>query len=476
MSGITSLGVGSGMDLESLVSSMVSLKKSSKVTPISNKEALKELQVTGLSNLKSTMTSFNDYLKTITDGTAVNKRTVETTLDKEHPDFSYELDTDVSNCSHDIAVTQLAQGTKLKGLASSDNFFSEKDTDGNTVYRSKNAGQFTFTVGSGDDAESFSIDIAENESLTSIIKKINGASGNESVSMNYIVGSDGNINIMLQSSKTGDGNDLRISGDVGILGMTGNGADNEVQNAQNAKMQVDGIEVSSSTNKFSDQISGLDFTAKRVSEKDDQGNYKTSNITISEDSSGMKDVVNGFVSKFQSVMSVCDKLSAKNTYTNGKCNYDGGDLAGDPICNAIKSSLKDVINNYTASDGKTLYQMGISIDKSGKLSVDSKKLGSMMDNDYEGLISVMQDLSSKLTTAVENYTKSGTGILTQRSESANNEWKDLKTRLSTMDDYMTKYEERLRKKYTSLDSILANMNSNMSYITAMAASNTNSNK
>ena len=41
---------------------------------------------------------------------------------------------------------------------------------------------------------------------------------------------------------------------------------------------------------------------------------------------------------------------------------------------------------------------------------------------------------------------------------------------------MTKYEERLRKKYTSLDSILANMNSNMSYITAMAASNTNSNK
>lgn len=475
MSSITSLGVGSGMDLESLVSSMVSLKKSSKVTPISNKEALKELEVTGLSNLKSSMTSFKDYLKTITDGTAVNKRTVETTLDKDHPDFSYEMDKDVSNCSHDIAVTQLAQGTKLKGLASSDNFFSEQDADGNTVYRSRNSGQISFTVGSGDNAQSFSIDVSENDSLSTIIKKVNSAQGNDSVSMNYIVGSDGNINIMLQSSKTGDGNDLRISGDVGILGMTGNGADNEVQNAQNAKMQVDGIEVSSSTNKFSDQISGLDFTAKRVSEKDDQGNYKTSNITISEDSSGMKDVINGFASKFQSLMSTCDKLSAKNTYTNGKCNYDGGDLAGDPICNSVKSSMKDVINNYRTSDGKTLYQMGISIDKDGKLSVDSEKLGSMLDNNYEGVISTMQDLSDKMTIAIEKYTKSGTGILTQRSESANNEWKDLKTRLSSMDDYMAKYEERLRKKYTSLDTIIANMNSNMSYITSMMANNSGNN-
>ena len=53
MGSITSLGVGSGLDLESIVSSLVSLKKSTKVTPINNKEALKELEVTGLSSLKS---------------------------------------------------------------------------------------------------------------------------------------------------------------------------------------------------------------------------------------------------------------------------------------------------------------------------------------------------------------------------------------------------------------------------------------
>ena len=184
----------------------------------------------------------------------------------------------------------------------------------------------------------------------------------------------------------------------------------------------------------------------------------------------MKNVANTFVSKFNSLMSTCDKLYSKNTYTNGKCNYDGGDLAGDPICQSVKNSLKNVINSYTSSDGKTLYQMGISINKSGTLEVDSSKLESVLSSNYDGFISVMKDLSDKLNSAVDVYTKSGTGILTQRSESANNEWKDLKSKLSSMDEYMKTYEDRLRKKYTSLDTILANMNTNMSYISSILTS------
>ncbi len=439
--------------LESIVSSLVSLKKSTKVTPINNKEALKELEVTGLSSLKSSMTSLADHLKTISDGSAINKRTVETSLSEENPEFGYELKSDVSNCSHDIAVKQLAYGTKIKGSASSENFFSEQDADGNTVYRSRNSGQISFTVGTGDDAESFSIDISENDSLSTIMKKISEAEGNDSVSMNYVVGSDGSINFMLQSSKTGDGKDLRLSGDTNLLGISGDGSDNEIQGAQNAKMLVDGIEVSSATNKFKDQVSGLELTAKKVSKTDDEGNY-----------------ANTFVSKFNSLMSTCDKLYSKNTYTNGKCNYDGGDLAGDPICQSVKNSLKNVINNYVSSDGKTLYQMGISINKSGTLEVDSSKLESTLSSNYDGFINVMKDLSDKLTTSVELYTKSSTGILTKRSEAANNEWKDLKSKLSSMDEYMKNYEDRLRKKYTSLDTILANMNTNMSYISSILTS------
>ena len=473
MSGITSLGVGSGLDLESLVTSLVSLKKTSKVNPVQNKEALKEIEISGLSQLKSEMTSFQSHLETMRDDNTINKRTIDSTLDTNRPDFSCELKSDVSNSSHDVAVTQLASGTKLRGQVSSENFFSEQDYNGNTVYRSKSAGQISFTIGSGDDAKTFSINVEENDSIDSIIKRVNNAPGNDSVGMSYIVGSDGKINIMLQSSKTGDGNDLRISGDVEIFGMTGDGSENEVQSAQNAKMLVDGFEVSSETNKFSSQVSGMEFTAKKVSDKDSDGNYVTNNITVSKDESGMKEVVNEFVSKFTSLMSTCDKLSAKNTYTNGKCNYDGGDLAGDPICSTIKSSLKSVISNYTSSDGSTLFQMGISLDKNGTLTVDEKKLGAMLENDYEGVISTMQDLSSKLTTATEQYTKFGTGILSRRTISATSEWQSLKTKLSSMEDYMTKYEDRLRKKYTSLDTILANINSNMAYVTSILNDNNN---
>ena len=114
--------------------------------------------------------------------------------------------------------------------------------------------------------------------------------------------------------------------------------------------------------------------------------------------------------------------------------------------------------------------MGISINKSGTLEVDSSKLESTLSSNYDGFINVMKDLSDKLTTSVELYTKSSTGILTKRSEAANNEWKDLKSKLSSMDEYMKNYEDRLRKKYTSLDTILANMNTNMSYISSILTS------
>lgn len=468
---ISSLGVGSGLDLESIVSALVEAKKTSKQNPVDKKQTIKELEVSGLGTLKSSLKSFQDYLDDIQDGTALNKRKVSDNLDEDDPAFSYELGGNVTNTSHEIAVTQLAQGTKLVGKPSSDSFFSETYTDDTgsksvdiTTYRTKLSGKIDFTLGSGDDAKTFSVQIDENESLETIVKKVNEAENNPGVSLNYIIGADGSINFSLESNQSGDGNDLRLSGDVGILGMAGDGSSNEIQKAQNAYMTVDGVSVTSTTNKFSDQVSGIKFTANKVSEKDDEGNFKTSSLKISEDNDSLKSVINNFVSKFNGVLSTCDDLYKRNTFTNGKNNYDGGDLAGDSICTDVKSKLKNVANSYVSSYGKTLYEYGISINSDGKLEVDNDKLTKTLDNNYDQFISVMKDLSEKLDDSVETYTKKGSGILAQRTDSANAAIDSYKDRLNSIKDYMDNYEKMLRKKYTSLDTMLADMNSSISYI------------
>ncbi len=466
---LSSLGVGSGLDLESIVTALVSARKSVKRQKVDQKQALKEIEVSGLSSLKSTLSDYKDYLGKVKKGELANKRTITTDFksDDNHA-FSYETTTSVTNSYHDISVTQLASGTKMTGVASSELYFSEPDSEGGTSYRVRSGGSINFTIGSGDEEKSFTVDIADNSSIDTILKKVNSAEGNPGISLNYVVGSDNSVNFSLTSNKTGDGNELRISGDTEILGMTGDGSANIIQHAQNAKMVVDSVEISSSTNSFDNQVSGIKLTACCLSEKNDDGTWKANKLSISEDKENFKTFTNDFVTKFNDVLSKLDKLYAKNTYTDGKCNYDGGDLAGDSLCTNLKSVLKNSITTFVPSSGKLLYSYGISIDKNGQLSIDSDKLNKAADGSYDQLISVFEELSEKVDKTLETYTKSG-GILSQRSDSAKSSVDDYAKRLNNIDEYLSRYESTLRKKYTKLDTMLADMSTSMSYIQSITS-------
>lgn len=467
MASISSLGVGSGLDLESIVTQLTDLQRTQKKKPVENKKTLKEAEVSGLSSLKSTLTSFQDVLKGIKDGSSTNKRSVITNLPSENPAFSYETTSSITNCTHDIAVEQLAQGSKLKGVASG--FFSET-IEGKTTYRSSSAGTVSFSLGSGDDAKTFSVDIGKNDSLETICKKVNEADGNPGVTLNYIVDSSGNVNFFAESSETGDGKDLRLSGDTEILGFTGDGASNEVQKAQNAIMVIDGVSVTSATNEFNDQVSGLKLTAKEVSAKNEDGTYATNNIKVSEDKSGLKSTLNSLVSAFNNVLSECTKLGKRDTYTDGANNYDGGNLAGDALTKNVQSSLKSVIQSFSPETGETLYKYGISLDKKGELTLDSTKFDAAADGNYESLISVFKDLATKLDDAAATYTKDKTGIIAQRSELAQSQIDTYNDKITQINEYLENYENRLRKKYTNLDTLLANMSSNLDYVSAIMSS------
>jgi flagellar hook-associated protein 2 len=462
---ISSLGVGSGLDLESIVNALVSARKSTKRTKVDQQKALKEIEVSGLSTMKSALASYQDFLKTVTSGEAVNKRNITTDFSSEESKtFNYETTSSVTNSSHDIAVTQLASGAKLRGVADSSVFAEGIDVEGKNAMLTTRGGTVSFTLGSGDSAKTFSVDIAENSTLDSIVRKVNSADGNPGVSLSYVIGSDGSVNFSLESSQTGDGNDLTLSGDVELLGMSGDGSENVVRHAQNAKMLVDGVEISSSTNQFDNQVSGIKLTASKLSEQKEDGTWVTNQLSISEDRESFSSFAKDFVSKFNSVLTTCDKLYAKNTYTDGKNQYDGGDLAGDSLCTSIKSLIKGSIGNYVSSSGKTLYDYGISLDSKGVLTIDDDKLQSAAADNYEQFISVFQDLSDSIDKKLDVYTKTRTGVLAQRSDSAKNSIADYDKRLNNIDNYLANYESMLRKKYTNLDKMISDMSSSMSYI------------
>lgn len=75
---------------------------------------------------------------------------------------------------------------------------------------------------------------------------------------------------------------------------------------------------------------------------------------------------------------------------------------------------------------------------------------------------------------LEDYTKTG-GILSTRIDSLNSDIRGYEQKEADNTTYLEKYEGALRAKYSSLDTLVANLNTSLSYLTsALTVNNSNS--
>ena len=109
------------------------------------------------------------------------------------------------------------------------------------------------------------------------------------------------------------------------------------------------------------------------------------------------------------------------------------------------------------------------MDKDGKLSVDSTKLDDKLKSDFNGvsaLFSGSDGLAKRIDPQMKEYTKSA-GLLAQRQDGINTQLKDIAQKRTDFNAYMVTYEEGLRKKYASLDVMIAKMNSSSNALAGM---------
>ena len=162
-----------------------------------------------------------------------------------------------------------------------------------------------------------------------------------------------------------------------------------------------------------------------------------------------------------------DKLYNRNTYTDGKNNYDGGDLAGDSQLKSIQTTLQSMVVRFTKeSTGKTIFDCGLSFNKDGTLSLDSTEFKKSIDNSFNSVVSLFTDdgcLVYQLSDFVDDYTKTG-GLLQERLDNVQKEIDSWTQKESDNEEKLEKYEASLRQKYANLDSLMSNYNTSLSYI------------
>ncbi|MFM5394425.1 flagellar filament capping protein FliD [Aeromonas veronii] len=468
MATITSAGAGSQLDLESVIAASVDAKKAQLMQPIVTKKTNAQITLSGVGQLKSAIASFVTTLQAMSKEDAFNKRSINITQDKDKPVLKVESKVGASNGQYNISVEQLAKTSKFDGTF-----------DSSTTPLITEDGKLTFKAGD----KTFDVDVKAGDSLQSIRKRINNDADNFGLSVNIVNTSDGKSKLMIDSGVSGSGKDLQITGSTSDL------TDNLVskltkrQDAQDAKITVDGNTLTSSSNTFDGTIVGLKLTVLRESDSttatDASGNpvktYSSNKVDVTTDKAGIKDIVKSFVDGYNALVKKSNELGKRNTIVEGKSKNDGGALAGDATTRAVVNMMNGIITepSQKSSTYKTIFQMGIKMDNKGVLSIDDTKFNEAIDKNFDQVVAVFggkDGIAGQLASQLETYSKTG-GLLAKREDSLNSDLREVSRKESDVATQLTKYQETLRARYGSLDAMLAKMNKSASYLSMLNTNN-----
>lgn len=443
---ITSLGIGSGLDLEGIVEAYVNAKAIPQEVRLQKRKDEVSVELSGVSSFKSSLATFDSTLKKLAKEDAFNKQTITTSTE----DFSVTTNGFASSGSFSVEIEELAQSTQLQ----SQSFTSSADTVGN--------GTLTFTAGS----DTFDVTIGSADTLSVIRDKINEQAGNFGVTANILNVQSGSY-LVFNSEKTGAANALTITTSDASLD---NISTNTVQNraAQDAVAHIDGNRVTSETNSFKDVIEDVTIEAKKV-------NFGTpGTLDIAQDTENGKELIDEFVNGFNALMLDIEGLGSPEV----------GRLAFDPNLRQIKqqltSMLTDTITSMTG-DIKSLGDLGIELNEDAQVEISAislpsqpsgqDKLASALENNLDEvgkLFANTDGIANIMSELINTYTDSD-GTLTSRENLLNQQLKDVEQGYVDLEAELRDYEETLRKRFTFLDATVAQYNSTSSWITTTLA-------
>lgn len=425
---ITAAGVGSGIDIENILSQLNQLERQP-VNVLNSKRAELDVELSAYGTVKGALSGlqtaaeamgkaekFGSYVATSNDedvftATATNGKTAE---------------------SLEIEVLALASSHRLASTS-----FSSSDAAVGTGTLSFSAGENSFDV---------TVD-GTNNSVTGLRDAINDAEDNSSVSAS-IINVDGGTRLVLTARNSGTEGQINVNSSGGLPLDGGGSAFEQISEASDASMVVHGFTVTSSSNSVTDVIEGvtLDLTG-----------LGTAKMDSSRDTSALRASVDAFVSSYNSMRSTLTNLSQTQ-------------LQGDALPRGIDSQMREAFLGAVDlgnDSSTTALDLGFSFDRYGELSVNETNFNDSLELGVERYVNAFArpetGLANRFVELVDQYTGAG-GIIDGREDGVD-------TRRSSIDDQIDRLEyridrtsQRLRRQYTAMDQIVTNLQSTSSFL------------
>lgn len=443
MATISAAGIGSGLDVKSLVSQLMAVEQQPLIALNAKKTGITS-KISAYGSLSSVLASLKTAATTLNTPSKINAFTAA------FSDTTFGTSSATSTATagtYDIAVTQLAKAHSLASAA--------KAADTTVI------GEGTLTINSGSNSFALTID-SSNSTLAGIRDAVNASTLNTSVNASVITDVNG-ARLVFSAKNTGLANAITVSS-VETIPAAGGLSQLDTANmtqgnpAQNAVMTVNGVSITSASNTVTTAITGVSFTLQK--------DASSATLTIGRNSSAVSQAASDFAKAFTTLNTTVKNLTAYDV-----TNKASSVLTGDSTASLVRTSLRNVLS--TVPSGLTgtynsLAQVGISIQSDGSLTVDSTKLQSAIDNHFSDLQATLAAYGNAISTAVTNLTGTN-GAVATRVSSLNASIRSIEDQGIRLSARLDNVQARYNRQFSALDGVLSGMTATSNFLTQQLA-------
>jgi flagellar hook-associated protein 2 len=480
MATITSLGIGSGLDINTIVTQLVALERRP-LEQMRTEASRLQTQVSSYGQLKSLFSTLQDASSALNNG-PLWQRSVAKSSDESAVTAVGGADAVAGNYA--VSVQSLARS---QTLVSANPLGASNSLAG--------AGTLTLQLGSWagapagftakPDSASLDITVTATDTLADVRDKINAAGAG--VTATLVTDANG-TRMSLRSSETGATNGFRIQvadadglpGDDaglsrlaydppgGTLGMESR------QAATNAVATVNGVQIESASNEVSGIIDGLTLRLRKETGTDEVS------VNLANDRAGVDAAIKSFVEAYNALAKF---IGTQTRYD--EASKTAGNLQGDGAVTAVQARLRAVLNMPSAAAAAfpRISDIGLQLQRDGTLKIDQAKLDSAMANlpelrtafgnvdtvdpsndgftrRFANLARQLLDIDGSLSTRTEGLQK----LITKNSDSQ-----------ARLEDRVERFQQRLVAQYTAMDANLSRLNALGAYVNQQFSANKRNN-
>jgi flagellar hook-associated protein 2 len=287
-----------------------------------------------------------------------------------------------------------------------------------------------------------------NSSLTKLAELLNEVDGISAYVLDTGASSD-QYKLVVQGEDTGSDNTISFD----TSGLTGAGtvpSFTEQRAAGDAEVEINGITVIDSDNSFSTAVPGLDIEVFQTTSS-------AENITVSLDDEKIEANVQEIFDAYNDVVKFVNQNQVYNSDLKIK-----GPLVGETTVQRVLRRMQTIVSTEysTGDDINGLSLMGIKTGSDGTVSIESSEFGDALEtylDDVVAMFTADDGFSAEMRTQVDTYTDSTDGTLESMKDSLESRINDLKDSVAAYDYRITRYEERLRAQFVSMEQLLSGM-------------------